>query len=151
MKPGPLHDPTAPPVPPRGWVLYDGICPVCTSSVERWGPLLRRRGFGFAALQTEWVRLRLGLQPGEFPAEMKLLLPDGTQLGGVDALIALGRTVWCWWPVAVLASWPGFNALAWLGYRWIARNRYCLGDVCALPKQTRTRQHHALTTFLELP
>ena len=80
-------------MPPRGWVLYDGICPVCLSSVERWGPLLRRRGFGFATLQSGWARQRLGLRLGELPAEMKLLLPDGALLGGVDALIAMGRAV----------------------------------------------------------
>lgn len=147
----PANDLNAPPMRPRGWVLYDGICPVCLSSVDRWGPLLRRHGFDFAPLQTEWVRRRLGLQPGKLPAEMKLLLPDGVQLGGVDALIIMGRAVGWLWPFAVVAGWPGFNALAWLGYRWIARNRYCLGDVCAISKRTRTYHHHALTTFLELP
>lgn len=139
------------PPPPRGWVFYDGICPVCLAGVSRWGPLLTRRGFAFVPLQTEWVRQQLGLRPGELPAEMKLLLPDGTLLDGVDAVIALGRTVWWLWPGAVLADWPGLNALAWAAYRWIATNRYCLGDVCSLPRRARRRQHHAVTTFLELP
>ena len=138
-------------MPPRGWVLYDGICPVCRAGVERWGLRLRRRGFDFAPLQTEWVRLHLGLRSGELPGEMKLLLPDGAQLGGVDALIVMGRTIWWLWPLAILARWPGFNALARAGYRWIATNRYCLGDVCTLPKRGVRRPHHALTTFLELP
>ncbi len=139
------------PMPLRGWVLYDGICPICRASVERWGPMLRRRGFDFAMLQTDWVRQYFGLGVGELPAEMKLLLPDGTQLGGVDALIAMGRTVWWLWPFAVLAGWPGFNALARAAYRWIAVNRYCLGDVCPLPHHAPPRRHHAITTFLELP
>ena len=151
MDPVPTIPAPMPAMPARGWVLYDGLCPVCRTSVERWGPLLSRRGFGFAMLQTDWVRQRLGLRVGELPAEMKLLLPTGNQLGGVDALIAMGRTVWWLWPFAMVARWPGINALAWAAYRWIAVRRYCLGDVCSLPGRGRPRHHHAVTTFLELP
>lgn len=151
MNPNPTKPVNAPAMPPNGWVLYDGFCPVCRASIERWGPMLRHRGFGFAMLQTEWVQRHLGLRPGELPAEMKLLRPDGNQLGGVDALIAMGRTIWWLWPLAFIARCPGINTLARAGYRWIAANRYCLGDVCTLPKRGAGRPRHALTTFLELP
>lgn len=151
MKTDTHHEAKAPPMPRRGWVFYDGICPVCRASVDRWGRTLRLRGFGFATLQTDWVRQLLGLLPGELPGEMKLLLHDGAQHGGVDALIAMGRTIWWLWPLAFVARCPGINALARAGYRWIAVNRYCLGDVCTLPKRDARRPRHALTTFLELP
>lgn len=140
-----------PATPPRGWVLYDGICPICLAGVRRWAPMLTRRGFGFAPLQTDWVRARLGLLPGELPPEIKLLRPNGSMLGGIDACAEIGRTVWWLWPFAVLAGWPGFHALAGSVYRWIATNRYCLGDVCPLPHHAPPRRHHAVTTFLELP
>ena len=122
-------------LPPRGWVLYDGVCPICLGSVARWGALFRRHGFEFTPLQTEWVRKRLGLAIGEIPGEMKLLRPDGTLCGGVDALIGMTSAVWWLWPFAQLTRLPGFNHLAWYGYRWIARNRYCLSGVCQIPRR----------------
>ncbi len=140
-----------PPVPARGWVLYDGFCPICLAAIGRWGPLLRRRGFIPVELQTGWARRRLGLRPGELPGEMKLLLAGGPVLGGVEALVAIGRTIWWAWPFAVLAGLPGPDGLARSLYRWIAANRQCLGDVCSVPRKRIRRRHPAATTFLELP
>ena len=82
---------------------------------------------------------------------MKLLLVGGPVLGGVDALVAIGRTVWWAWPFAVLAELPGPDGLARALYRWIATNRQCLGDVCSAPRKRIRRRHPAATTFLELP
>lgn len=140
-----------PATPARGWVLYDGFCPVCLAAIHRWGPLLRRRGFLPVTLQTGWARQRLGLRPGELPGEMKLLLIDGPALGGVDALVAIGRTIWWAWPFAVLAALPGPDGLARALYRWIATNRQCLGDICSVPGRPVRRRHPAATTFLEMP
>lgn len=135
----------------RGWVLYDARCPLCTASVRRWGPPLRRRGYAFAGLQEEWVRLRLGLQPGELPEEMKLLRTDGTMFGGFDAVVHLMQAVWWLAPFAALARLPGIDPLGRRLYRWVAENRYCLGDVCNVPKPVGRRRHPGVTTFLEMP
>lgn len=135
----------------RGWVLYDARCPLCTASVRRWGPSLRLRGYDFAGLQEEWVRIRLGLEPGELPLEMKLLRPDGSILGGFDAVVHLMQALWWLAPISILARLPGFHQLGRRLYRWIAENRYCLGEVCPFPPPDSRRRHAGITTFLELP
>jgi predicted DCC family thiol-disulfide oxidoreductase YuxK len=138
-------------IPVRGWVFYDGKCPLCRRSIVRWGPLFRRRGFDFAPLQMEWVRQRLGLQPGELPAEMKLQLRDGSLFGGVESWVVLARTVWWLWPFAMAVRLPGLHALARGVYRWVAANRYCLGDVCSASHLHAPPAHHGASTVLELP
>jgi len=134
----------------RGWLYYDGACPFCVATLSRWEHVFHRRGFAFAPLQAGWVLERLGLRPGELPPEMKLELPDGTIRSGLEAWRTMARTVWWLRPLAMVTGWPALNSLAWRVYRWIAANRYCLGDVCAVPRRRRV-PHHAATTFLELP
>ncbi len=134
-----------------GWILFDGACPLCKGTIRRWKPTLHRRGFRFAALQEEWVRMRLGLAQGELPAEMKLLLPDGRTVGGLDALIHLARSVWWLSLLGWMAGLPGIHALSAAVYRWIAARRYCVAGVCPIWNNRERRPHHSATTFLELP
>ncbi|MSU34430.1 MAG: DUF393 domain-containing protein [Pedosphaera sp.] len=134
----------------RGWVFYDGQCPLCLAAVARWEPVFGPQGFQFVPLQEEWVRHRLGMRPGQLPGEMKLLTPDDQLIGGPDVAAALGRTVWWTWPAAVVSRWSIIRWGVDAGYRWVAANRRCLGDLCRLPAAPRTR-HHAATTFFELP
>ena len=61
----------------RGWVLYDGECPLCINAAVRFSPLLHHHHFGLVPLQTPWVQDRLGLKLGEPLGEMKLLMEDG--------------------------------------------------------------------------
>ncbi|MFM7556757.1 MAG: thiol-disulfide oxidoreductase DCC family protein [Verrucomicrobiota bacterium] len=134
------------------WALYYHQFPVCRSTVGRWRRVFEARRIEFAPLQAPWVRERLGLAPGRLPDEMKLLTPDGRVLGGPDAIAWMCRRVAWLWPLGVLMVLPGLDAVTRLGYRWIARNRYCLGDVCELPPMRVDRRRHlAATTFLEAP
>lgn len=143
---------TANPPTAGTWALYDHQCPVCRSIVGRWRRVFEARRIEFAPLQAPWVRERLGLSPGRLPDEMKLLTPDGRVLGGPDAIAWMCRRVAWLWPLGVLMVLPGLDAVTRLGYRWIARNRYCLGDVCELPPmRVNRRRHLAATTFLEAP
>jgi predicted DCC family thiol-disulfide oxidoreductase YuxK len=135
----------------RGRVFYDATCPLCRQSLERLGPIFRRRGFAFVTLQESWVAADLGLTAIELRREMKLQLADGRVVGGVDAWIELGRAVWWLAPGAALLKLPGIGALARAGYRWLARNRHCLSGICGLEMPVGHRPHHAATTFLELP
>lgn len=119
-------------IDPRGWVLYDGSCPICRGGVERFHRILHARGFGLAPLQTPWVQMRLGLKSDSSLEEMKVLTHDGRVFGGADALIYLAGQVWWAWPLSVLCWLPGMRQLAWGLYRWVARNRYCLGGTCQI-------------------
>ncbi len=111
---------------PRGWVFYDGRCPICRGGAEQFHRVLHTRGFGLAPLQTPWVQTRLGLKSDLSLEEMKVLTHDGHVFGGADALIYLAGQVWWAWPLSVLFRLPGMRRLAWELYRWVARHRYCL-------------------------
>jgi predicted DCC family thiol-disulfide oxidoreductase YuxK len=80
--------------------------------------------------------------------EMKLQLSDGRVVGGVDSWSVLLRSVWWLWPVGVALSLPGVSHIARLAYRWVARNRYCLGGQCQVPARTA---HQRTIPFLDLP
>jgi predicted DCC family thiol-disulfide oxidoreductase YuxK len=117
----------------QGWVLYDGNCSLCTNTVARFGPLLRRHHFNLAPLQTPWVQQRLGLKPNEALSEMKLLTGDETIYGGADALVQIARRIWWAWPLFALAQIPGMMILFRATYQHIAANRNCLNGSCRIP------------------
>lgn len=143
---------TSIPTPSGAWVFYDHQCPVCRATIGRWRRVFEARRIEFAALQAPWVRERLGLAPGELPDEMKLLTTDGRILGGAVAIAWMCRRVLWLWPLGVLMGVPGLDVVTRWVYRWVARNRYCLGDVCELPPMRMDRRRHlAATTFLEAP
>ncbi len=119
-------------IEPRGWVLYDGSCPICSGGAERFHRILHARGFGLAPLQTPWVQDRLNLKTDTPLEEMRVITHDHRILGGADGLIYLSAQVWWAWPVFAIAQLPGMRSLAWGAYRWIAKRRYCLGGVCQL-------------------
>ncbi len=135
----------------RGWVFYDGVCPVCLSLLARMGGLFRRRGFEFVPLQEPWVAPALGVPPEELRREMKLRQADGKLLGGADAWRELARSVWWLRPLVGVAGWPGFRWLVDATYRWVAANRYCLAGVCPVPVRRPTGRHHGPADLLELP
>ena len=135
----------------RGWVFYDGVCPVCLGIIARLGGLFRRRGFQFVPLQESWVAPVLGVTPEELRREMKLRRRDGVIIGGAAAWRELGASVIWMRPLVMVAGWPGFRSLADGVYRWVARNRYCLAGVCPAPEQGGRTPHHRSANSLELP
>jgi len=116
----------------KGWVLYDGDCPLCTRAVRRFGPLLRTRGFEPEPLRTPWIGTQLGLSPEKLLTEMRLLLPDGRLYGGADAFLQIARRYWWAWPLYLFGRLPGVKPLLRVLYRQLARNRYCISDVCGI-------------------
>ena len=123
--------------PTAGWVCYDGKCALCLRWVRRGERPLLRYGFGFAPLQTNWVRARLNLSETELLTEMRLLLPDRNVIGGADAVVALARYVWWLWPLWLASLVPGGMPIIRATYRHIARNRHCASGACEIPKRTR--------------
>ena len=144
----------------RGWVFYDAECDLCRNGVARWGSVFALRGFEWRPLQTiihpscaplgegGGAAERLGIDDAGLREEMKLLLPDGRVLGGIDAWRVLFRSVWWLWPLGVLLALPGFHAIGAACYRWIARHRYRLGGQCRVHGGSRT--HRRNRAFFDL-
>ena len=116
----------------RGWVFYDAECRFCVAGMKRWGGLFARRGFIWLPLQTPGTATRLGVTEGQLLEEMWLLLADGRRTKGAEAWAVMMRSVWWLWPLGVVISLPGINVIARAIYRWVARNRRCLGGSCKL-------------------
>lgn len=131
-----------------GCVFYDAACPFCRTLFRCSATLFKRRGFQSLPLQTPGVSSRLGLPESDLFQEMKLQLPDGRVLGGIDSWICLLRSVWWLRPFGLLLSLPGIYAIGQCVYRWTARQRHCLGGACPAAKP---RRHHRDIPFLDLP
>jgi predicted DCC family thiol-disulfide oxidoreductase YuxK len=124
-------------VEPRGWVLYDDACGFCRKWVPFWGPALRKRGYECESLQSEWVRDRLRLPPGELLHDLRLLLPDGTQFAGADVYRHLMHRIWWAYPLYLFSVTPGLRAVFDWSYRTFADNRYRVSAACRLPPGPR--------------
>ncbi len=133
----------------NGWVFYDAACPLCVAGVRRIGGVFTRRGFVWEPLQTLDAAARLRTSPVEISGEMKLLLADGRVIGGADAWAELFRSVWWLCPLGWLMRLPSLRELSHAAYRWMGRNRYCIGGICRA--HILPARHHRTTAFFELP
>ena len=115
---------------PRGWVLYDGECGVCTRAVEYWTPTIRACGYAIAPLQSGWVRERLGMGDEELVKDIRLLLADGGVVNGPDVYRHFMRRIWWMWPGWVLSRVPGLGAVFNGAYYWFVRNRHRFSRAC---------------------
>jgi predicted DCC family thiol-disulfide oxidoreductase YuxK len=115
-----------------GWVLYDADCRFCIALAKRFRVLLAARHFELLPLQTPWVRQKLDLANHELLSEMRLLKPDGTMLGGVDALLEISRPFPLAWPIRQLAQIAAIKNVFQGIYRWIARHRHCVSGACEI-------------------
>jgi predicted DCC family thiol-disulfide oxidoreductase YuxK len=122
-----------PTTPPRGWILYDARCGLCTAGVRRIQNLLTRRGFQLAPLQSPWVTQRIQLTDEDLLSDLRLLLPDGRLLSGATAYLHVMRLIWWTKPLALLLSLPGLNWLFHRLYRLVATHRHQISRACGLP------------------
>jgi len=118
--------------PPAGWILYDGSCGFCRRWIPFWENELRRRGFGIAALQEEWVMEKLKLPPEKLLDDLRLLLADGSHISGADVYRYAMRRMWWALPLYVFSVLPGGRQIFDFAYRTFARNRYRVSDRCGL-------------------
>ncbi|MBZ5547964.1 MAG: DUF393 domain-containing protein [Acidobacteriia bacterium] len=118
--------------PVRGWVLYDGHCGFCSRWVNFWRPTLERHGFKIATLEEAWVGETLKMPYEELVTDIRLLTPASQLISGADVYLYVTRRIWWASPFYAVFSLPGFNRLIHVGYRWFARNRYCVSHACGL-------------------
>jgi len=115
-----------------GVVLYDGQCGFCSRWVKYWAGTLARHGFEIASLDEPWVAESIKMPRKELLTDIRLLTRDGQLISGADVYLHVTRRIWWAWPFSVIFSLPGFNWLIHVGYRWFARNRYCVSHACQL-------------------
>jgi predicted DCC family thiol-disulfide oxidoreductase YuxK len=120
----------------KGWVLFDGECPLCIHLAARFGPFLRRHRFELAPLQTNWVRERLTRIDNDLLSEMRLLTSHGELRGGADALIFIARQIWWTRPLYWLSRIPLVRVALRRAYRWIAVHRHCLSGGCHVAERS---------------
>ena len=135
---------------PTGSIFFDAECRLCVANRRRWGKIFERRGFVWLPLQTPGTTDRLGITDRQLQEEMWLQLADGRKFSGVNAWGVLMRRVWQLWPLGCTLALPGFNALARAVYRWIARNRHCLGGACTIPSQRQTATESPASSDVDL-
>lgn len=121
----------------RGWLFFDAECGFCTR-IARWlAPILRRRGMAVAPLQDPRVGALLGLSREELLREIRLLLSDGRQFSGADAVVALAREIWWARPLVWLSRSRRMMVVLRSGYSRIAASRSCAAHACTLPQAPR--------------
>jgi predicted DCC family thiol-disulfide oxidoreductase YuxK len=103
--------------------------------VKYWEKTLARRGFEIASLDEPWVAEKLAMPHEELLTDIRLLTSDGQLISGADVYLYAARRIWWAWPFYTVFSLPGFNRLLKVGYRWFARNRYCVSHACRLHPQ----------------
>jgi predicted DCC family thiol-disulfide oxidoreductase YuxK len=122
----PLSDPDQ--RPGRAVVIYDGHCIFCTKQVQRIARFDFGQLFTYLSLHDGRVSQRYpNLTFQQLMDQMWLVLPDGRQFGGIDAVRVISRKLWILWPLAVILHIP-FTGWLWRSlYRTVARFRYYLG------------------------
>jgi len=117
--------------PPAGaCILYDGECRLCSRGAARCAALLRRLGFALAPLQSRWVATRLGASPQALSQAVRLLMPDGRVLAGVDVFLEVMGAVPLLRPVVALGYRPAIHRWLAAAYAVVARNRFRIGGRC---------------------
>ncbi|MBJ35470.1 MAG: hypothetical protein CMB62_02510 [Euryarchaeota archaeon] len=106
------------------WVLYDGMCSFCKSSVSNFERSLEKRNCKIKPLQNKTVMKILGIKDGDDLPEMKIIGDDRKVYGGAKGIVFLARKIWWAWPLWPLAHLPlTMNILDYI-YKWVARNRH---------------------------
>ena len=114
-------------------VVYDGGCGICGKAktlLEKldWFNAFKIRPLHEDNLYTEFP----DLNKAECEEEIKLILNNGTILGGADAVIRICFYLpllfwwgWIWWL-------PPFRQIARKIYPWVAKNRHLISSACKL-------------------
>jgi predicted DCC family thiol-disulfide oxidoreductase YuxK len=123
----------------RAGVFYDADCAFCVTAARRFERVLARRRVELVPLQTPDAGARLGVRDDRLLDEMRLRLPNGTVLGGADAVAEIARRIWWAWPLWTLSRVPGAMRPMRATYRWVARHRSCTNGACKVDAPRRVR------------
>jgi predicted DCC family thiol-disulfide oxidoreductase YuxK len=117
----------------RSVILFDGVCNLCTRSVQFVIERDARKRFRFASLQSPVAERLLGRRED---LESVILLQNGKTYRKSGAALRIARRLDGLWPLlAVLLVIPGFMRDA--VYDWIGRRRYRMfgkREVCWTPR-----------------
>jgi predicted DCC family thiol-disulfide oxidoreductase YuxK len=113
-------------------ITWDDECGFCDGVVRRFRALYEARGFEFLPMRVWLASLSPEEQARMTADEMRVVLRDGTVIGGARAVAYLMRRVWWMWPAGVAGRLPIVRLVArWL-YQEVARRRYQIGGSCKM-------------------
>jgi predicted DCC family thiol-disulfide oxidoreductase YuxK len=119
----------------RNTVIYDGDCGICTKLAR----FVRRRVRPDAEVRAsqELDLAAYGVTEADCAEALQYVTAGGEVHAAQDAVARLLLASGAGWRLlGRLLLVPGVNALAGVGYRWVARNRYRLpgaSEACAVP------------------
>jgi len=109
----------------RATLIYDGACPICSSTVAWIEENEEEGSFEMVPCQSEALDRRFpDVKRDKCMKAMHLALPDGRILDGEHALPEIFARLRRYRPVALLLKLPGTMVLSRIFYRWFADRRY---------------------------
>ena len=109
----------------RAALIYDGTCPICSSAVAWIEENEKEDSLEMVPCQAEGLDIRFpDVQRDKCMKAMHIVLPDGTILGGEQALPEIFKRLRRHRHLAVLFKLPGSKTLSRILYRWFAERRY---------------------------
>jgi predicted DCC family thiol-disulfide oxidoreductase YuxK len=126
-------------------LVYDGDCGLCMK-LSRAARRLIMPPAGTVIAAQELDLAAYGLTLEQCLEALQFVDARGRTHAAQDAVARLLLAAARWWrPLGALLLLPGVNALAGVGYRWVARNRYRLPgatQACAVPSPPPPLAHH---------
>lgn len=123
-------------IPPRGWVLYDGRCGLCSRWISFLKPIVEGVGFECVALETPWVAERVAISSEKLADDIRVLLADGQVISGAACYRYLMKKVWWSAPLGYATEVPGLKSLMNMVYKLINKNRFRISAACGLSRYT---------------
>jgi predicted DCC family thiol-disulfide oxidoreductase YuxK len=118
---------------PKGWILYDSACGICTHLALKAAPFLVQIGLHVIPLQSPWAQAVIGQTGDPLLSDIRLVHPNGSIVSGPDVYRYVMKNVWWAYPLYQLSLVPGFKSAFDWGYRAFARNRMRISNACAIP------------------
>jgi predicted DCC family thiol-disulfide oxidoreductase YuxK len=114
----------------RATLIFDGSCPICSSTVKWIGENEVEDSFDMLPCQSDRMHEQFPeVEPVECMKAMRLALPDGTVFVGEEALPEIFARLRRYRFAALLFRLPGARPLSRIAYRWFAARRYRIADI----------------------